>query len=220
MDNNKTFKAVLDADEWMRGTGLPYWTVAALREMKVGDGLTILDFKGPGLSANHEGSVGVSVERKRGCWEFSALWLSEIGRNSRRRGHIFVPGARFKLLSGRKIEAMSSVDLDGMRLVRLILRRSSTLTRWAEESGDRLAAGALNPSHFPTRSKPDAAPERMAEAWLSQLAGSREQASSKAEESRHDRPKHQANACSQEQWAPSGTGSTPRWPQARSNPNE
>ena len=163
-------KIIIDADKWMRGTGLPYWTVAALREMKVGDGLTILDFTGPGFSPDHQGSVGVSVERRRGCWEFSALWLSEIGRNARRRGHIFVPGAKFKLLPGRKIEVMSNLDQDGMRLVRLILCRSSKLAKWARESGDRLAAGALSPSHFPTRSKLDAAPERMAEAWLSQIA--------------------------------------------------
>lgn len=166
MDSTITF----DADKWMRGTGLPYWTVAAFREMKMGDVLTLLDFTGPGLYPGHQGSVGVSVERKRGYWEFSALWLSEIGRNARRRGHILVPSAKFKLRPGRKIEVLSNLDLDGMRLVRLILRRSSKLAKWAKKSGESFAAGALEPSNFPMRPMFGSSPETMAEAWLTQIA--------------------------------------------------
>ena len=166
----ETSKMIINADKWMRGTGLPYWTVAALRNMKVGDELIFLSFTGPGYSPKVQGSVEVSVERLRGCWNFSALWLSLIGRNAKRRGFILVPGTKFKLLPGRKFAIASKQDEHGMLLVRRMLRRSYKLAQWAKASGEHSAARALYPSNFPTRSMHGAAPERMAEAWLSQLS--------------------------------------------------
>lgn len=170
MNNASGARVVIEMDKWMRGTGLPYWTVAAIREMKVGDSFIILDYTGPGLSPEHQGRVSVAIDREHGAWVFSALWLAQIGRNAHKRGHIFVSCARFKLIAHRRIEVSDGSSLRGMHLVRLILRRSFALSRWARLAGEREAAAALDPSYFRSRTEKILEPEGMAEEWLAQIS--------------------------------------------------
>ncbi len=156
---------IVDADRWLRGTGLPYWTVAQLREMKVGDVLTLVDFKGPGITRGSLGSVRIAVERKHGFWSFDAIWLLYIGRNAYRRGTIWAPDVRFKLKPGRLLEFIG--DADASDSIRLMLRWCRHLAKWAKRAGDGNAYAAILPLSilWPERSNR----EFDAVEWLSQM---------------------------------------------------
>lgn len=156
---------LIDADRWLRGTGLPYWTVAKLREMKVGEVLSLVDFEGPGITGALTGSARVVVERKRGYWSFSALWLLYVGRNAFRRGTLWAPDVHFRVKPGRTLEFIGNDD--GSDYILQVLRRCRHLAKWAKDAGDRKAYVAMLP--FPVHPSERASRDKDAVEWLFQM---------------------------------------------------
>jgi hypothetical protein len=176
MRNNTPSSApvCLDVDPFLRRTGLPYWTWAKLRQMRVGQEFELVNFVAPGILPEVEGAVAVTVERQRGgVFRLDAVWTAHLGKNAQRRGHLLV-WAHFKMLPGRKLELLpdkSATRPDShlwcLRLIRVVLRRAALLARWAKRDGDRDAFGALYPGFFGTRYGPEDGALR----WLEKLRG-------------------------------------------------
>ena len=170
---------VIDADPWLRSCRLPYCTLARFRAMRVGDVYLLVDFDGPGIVPAVGGRGAVHLERERGAYVLGAVWTLHLGRNARRRGHLWVPAMRFRILSGRRLELLEDkgpgAPLDGLRLASVVLRRAALLSRWARASGEQSAGGswdrpstALSPQFFHRRAGTEIA---AAAVWLERLRG-------------------------------------------------
>ncbi|MBU9200039.1 hypothetical protein KTD31_01305 [Burkholderia multivorans] len=164
----------LDFDHFRRLTGLPYWTWAKLRELRVGQQLQLVDFAAPGIVPKVEGVAAVTVERRRGgTFRMDAMWTAHLGKNAQRRGHLWV-WVEFKMQPGRKMELLpdKSATRDDshlwcLRLIQVVLRRAALLSRWAKRDGDSEAFGALYPGVFMSRYDT----EYGALPWLEKLRG-------------------------------------------------
>ena len=174
-----TRSVILDADPWLRSCRLPYFALAKFRAMRVGDAYLLVDFAGPGITPAVEGRGAVHLERERGAYVLSAVWTLHLGRNACRRGHLWVPATRFRILSGRRLELLGDkgpgAPLEGLRLSAVVLRRSAQLSRWARASGEQGAGGswtppfaALSPQFFHRRAGTEIA---AAAVWLERLRG-------------------------------------------------
>ena len=150
---------VIDADRWLRSCRLPYYALAQFRKMRVGDMYLLADFNGPGIVPECEGVAAVHLERERGAFVLSAVWTLHLGRNAKRRGHLWVPATRFRIIAGRRLELfddeLPGAPIDGLRLSARVLRRSALLARWAKasvEGGHRGAPfAAMHPAFFHCR---------------------------------------------------------------------
>lgn len=162
---------LVDANLWLRRFRLPYWTLASLRKMPIGDVLLLTEFQAPGL-VQGTGLAGVSVTRYRGYFQLEVVWTAHLGKNARRREHVWW-SMEFKLRPGRQLELLQQAWIDGdfrmagMRQAEVVLRRARLLSRWAARAGEPRAAAALEPSHFHTRK----GPETDALRWLESLRG-------------------------------------------------
>lgn len=146
---------IVDADPWLRRFRLPYWALARLRAMRVGDTLLLTEFEAPGL-ADGTGVAGVCVTRLRGSFQMESVWTAHLGKNALRRGHLWW-SVSFKVLAGRRLALLQpepwegDFRLAGLRQAAVVLRRSRMLARWAAAAGDSRAAAALEPLNFMTR---------------------------------------------------------------------
>ena len=165
---------ILDVDPLLRRWGLPYWTWARLRKMRVGDTMVLADFDAPDL-CGVQGNAGVTVSRERGGrFRIEGGWLAHLGKNAMRRGHMLT-WVDFKMCNGRQLELLQprsfSDGEDGRRraleMVTVIMRRAVLLSRWAKRDGDRDAYMALAPDYCMCGSgQPDGAL-----AWLEKMRG-------------------------------------------------
>jgi len=165
---------VLDADPLLRRFGLPYWALARMREMRVGDQLLLVNFDAPDVVTRGHGHVAVTLTRERGgLFHIEAGWLAHLGRNAQRRGHLW-SWAYFKILPHRKLELVQKGGAAGqdtrrraLQLVEVVMRRACALSRWAKRDGDRQAYAAMSPDFFMSR----CATEVCALPWLEKLRG-------------------------------------------------
>jgi hypothetical protein len=164
---------VLDVDPLLRRWGLPYWTWARMRRMRVGDILVLADFDAPNI-CGILGNVGVTLTRERGgLFRLEAGWVAHLGKNAQRRGHLLT-WVDFKMCNGRQLElhqpkfiGQGDGRLRALELVTVVMRRAVLLARWAKRDGDRAAYTALSPDHCMNGSgQPDGAL-----AWLEKLRG-------------------------------------------------
>ncbi|KWN79237.1 hypothetical protein WM24_27335 [Burkholderia ubonensis] len=138
-------RVVVDGDRWLRRLGMPYFTLAILREMRVGDEVILLDYDGPSILPGGEppGRVGASIEKVRGGnWYFSALWMLHVG-HATRRPHIFTFGT-FRVETGRRL-SWEGKDTGAMRSFERVVRLSVRLARMARFAGDRTSARRMEP---------------------------------------------------------------------------
>lgn len=150
-DQTTSSSVIVDADPWLRRARLPYWGLAQIRQLKVGEGIDLVHYQAP-LFSGREGVVSVSIERERGKYRMHVVWLSSIEKNrAKPRGHIWWEFA-FKLLPGRKFELIPERDSAipeslkrGLDVAALVLRRSDVLAEAAKRDGDKAAARALRP---------------------------------------------------------------------------
>ncbi|KVP96626.1 hypothetical protein WJ97_12135 [Burkholderia ubonensis] len=165
---------ILDVDPFLRRCGLPCWTWAQIRRLRVGQQLQLVNFLAPGLCATLDGGATVTIERMRGgIYRLEAAWLAHLGKNAKRRGHLWV-WVDFKMLTGRRLELIpskSATRADShtwcLRLIEVVLRRAGLLALWAKREGDSDAFGALMPCLYRHRHGQDDG----AMAWLEKRRG-------------------------------------------------
>lgn len=100
----------------------------------------------------------MTIERRRGgVFRLEAAWIAHLGKNARRRGHLWVH-VDFKMLPGRKLELIPYKSESGddyhfhaLRLIEVVMRRAVLLAAWAKRSGDLEACRAIAPSGFMSR---------------------------------------------------------------------
>lgn len=148
-------KMVIDGDKLLRDLRLPYYTIAMLRDMKVGECYELFDFYGPALPELGDAgpaNAGARIERVKGGFLFSALWMLHIGK-AKRRGHMYAPGVKLKLLPGRKLEIVSErfedgeqVAFAGLRLFVRICRLAHRLASMAKAAGAKEDVRLLRPA--------------------------------------------------------------------------
>ncbi|GIK74532.1 MAG: hypothetical protein BroJett021_35200 [Chloroflexota bacterium] len=132
---------VFDGHEWMERLRLPYWTIAKMREMRVGDELPIFEFSGPPMSEKIASTkVACHVQRAKGSWRLEVLWMAHVGKASK-RGHIW-SWVDFRLGAGSAITLLSEPNKDKSHVlsaefqVRRICRLVDRLRRMADHAGD------------------------------------------------------------------------------------
>mgnify|MGYP003597351062 CR=1 FL=1 len=116
---------IIDGDKLLRDLRLPYYTIAMLRDMKHGDSYELFDVYGPAMHPGTDAdpaNAGARIEKVKGGYVLSALWMLHIGK-AQKRGHMWSPGVKLKLLPGRKFELIpekrangEQVALAGLRL--------------------------------------------------------------------------------------------------------
>jgi len=138
---------VIDGHDWMRMLRFPYFTVAKIREMKVGDELSMFEFVGPSGfkegSDAHPGHVGARIQRLHGKqWKLEVFWMAHVGKVFK-RGHIW-SWVTFRLGAGSVIcITPESADhdlnylIDAEKMVRRVCRLVHRLSKMAEKAGDR-----------------------------------------------------------------------------------
>ena len=145
--------APLDGDKLLRDLRLPYFTIAMLREMKVGDYFTLFDvgmFVDMGDKEDCP-TASAQIERVKGGYSLSALWMLHVGK-VKRRGHMFVPGVTLKLMAGRQFEirakdqSEAEVSIAGLRLFIRIVRLAHRLSRMAAAAEEKGCERKLRPS--------------------------------------------------------------------------
>jgi hypothetical protein len=164
---------IIDVDPLLRRWGLPFWTWARLRQLRVGETLTLAAFEAPCFGAVN-GSVGVTVSRERGgIFRVEAGWVAHLGKNAQRRGHLLT-WVDFKMCAGRQLELIQPRFLgDGdcrrraLHMVTVVMRRAVLLAHWAKRDGDRSAYTSMSPDHCMTGSGSDDG----ALSWLEKLRG-------------------------------------------------
>ncbi len=117
----------------MQHLRLPFWYVAKLRELRVGEQLWIGLFGGPELVGKPDGECQAYFEREHGCYAWHAVWTINIGPN-RRRPHVLTFG-KFRLLPENKIELLSSQDKVAERTFRVVCRYCNFFLRHRNKYG-------------------------------------------------------------------------------------
>ncbi|WP_037586985.1 hypothetical protein [Stenoxybacter acetivorans] len=134
---------LIDGDKLLRDLRLPYFTIAQLREMKVGDCYELFDVYEPGLwqgDMSASANAFAAIERVYGSCRLSGLWLLNIG-NAKRRGYLYVDEIRIKLLPNRTFELLpyrqggEQAALNGLRLFVRICRLAHRLAVMARNAG-------------------------------------------------------------------------------------
>ncbi|MBN3780472.1 hypothetical protein G3O06_23445 [Burkholderia sp. Ac-20345] len=146
-------RITVDADPWLRRLGLPYYTLAILRDMRIDDEVVLFDYDGPCIvpGGDTPGRVAALVERVKGQWRYEALWMIGVGKCNMRRGTIWTFGT-FKVEKGRRL-SWPEKDMAAMRLFERVVRLSNRLARMARASGDKSSSKALTP--YPYRNYGD-----------------------------------------------------------------
>lgn len=154
---------VFDGHDWAGRLRLPYWTIAKLREMRVGDELPIFEFFGPPMLENLGPSrVSCCVQREKGLWRLDVLWMAHIGK-ARKRGHIW-SWVNFHLGAGSMVTLLSEEGQDASELlraefqVRRVCRLVGRLQRMADRAGDRRSMVSMMPSPGHWRRESDVVP--------------------------------------------------------------
>lgn len=145
--------APLDGDKLLRDLRLPYFTIAMLREMKVGDYFELFDVSRCVDMDDKEDypTASARIERVKGGYSLSALWMLHVGK-VKKRGHMFVPGVTLKLMPGRRFEIRTrdqneaDVSIAGLRLFIRIVRLTHRLSRMAAAVGEKGCERKLRPS--------------------------------------------------------------------------
>jgi hypothetical protein len=140
---------IVDGDQLLRDLRLPYYTIAILRNMKVGDRFELFDVCGPSMfEGGDPSSASAGIERVKGGHNLSALWMLHIG-NARRRGHLWASGVKLKLLAGRRFEILTESDAGEAKATLqsfvCICRLAHRLAAMATAAGDLKAAWLLRP---------------------------------------------------------------------------
>lgn len=146
---------IIDGDKLLRDLRLPYYTIAMLRDMRVGDSYELFDVYGPSMLSGTDvdpANAGARIEKVKGAYVLSALWMLHVGK-AHKRGHMWSPGAKLKLLPGRKFELIpekradgEQVALAGLRLFIRICRLGHRLAAMAKASGAKEDARKLRPT--------------------------------------------------------------------------
>lgn len=146
---------IIDGDKLLRDLRLPYYTIAMLRDMRVGDSYELFDVYGPSMLPGTDvdpANAGARIEKVKGGYALSALWMLHIGK-AKKRGHMWVPAVKLKLLPGRKFELVpdkredgEQVALAGLRLFIRICRLGHRLAAMAKASGAKDDARKLQPT--------------------------------------------------------------------------
>jgi hypothetical protein len=143
---------VIDGDKLLRDLRLPYFTIAMLRGMKLGASYELFDVYGPSLGCSEPASAGACIEKIKGGYMLSALWMLNVGK-AKRRGHLWSPSVVLKLLPNRKfavsdvfVSARRPISLDGLKLFVRIVRLGHRLADMATAAGDKEAARKLRPT--------------------------------------------------------------------------
>ena len=136
----KRFEMVIDGDKLLRDLRLPYYTIAMLRDMKLGDCYELFDVYGPSMFKGGDtdpANAGARIEKVKGGYVLSGLWMLHIGK-AQKRGHMWSPGVKLKLLPARKFELIPEKRADGEQVALAGLRLLIRICRL----GHRLAAMA------------------------------------------------------------------------------
>jgi hypothetical protein len=144
----------IDGDRLLRDLRLPYFTMAKLREMKVGEVYELFDVYGPPMFP--EGSeatcAGASIERIKGGLCFNALWMLNVGRKGRKRPIMFVPSVVLKQVQKRNFELQVDKEAHhshhGLRLFVRIVRLAHRLADMAKAAGELDCERKLRPTVF------------------------------------------------------------------------
>lgn len=134
----------IDADKILNDLRLPYYTIAMLRDMKLGDDYQLFDVYGPSIAGADPANASASIEKIKGGYSLSAMWMLNIG-NARRRGHMWVPTVTINLLPGRKFK-IKQANLNALRLFIRICRLAHRLAKMADSAKAYDDARKLRPS--------------------------------------------------------------------------
>ncbi|TAG49758.1 MAG: hypothetical protein EAZ30_02680 [Betaproteobacteria bacterium] len=138
----------LDGSRLLRDLRLPYYSIAIMREMRLGDERTLFDVytSRPMYDEvpDEHGSASAQIERVRGGFYLSALWMLPIG-NHRSRGTLFCTGFAIRLLPNRRF-ALEHKDVDNLRLFVRIVRLAARVSSMAKAAGESQCARLLRPS--------------------------------------------------------------------------
>jgi hypothetical protein len=135
---------MIDADWLLRKLRLPYYTVAKLRQMKLGEQLVLFNVLGPPMMNDAVPSQARAVlTRVRGGINFGAVWNLHIGKASK-RGHMYCLGTVFKLHPLRQISIVT--EGDSFKLFIKIFRLMHRLSAMAQAKGFNKDAVWLKPS--------------------------------------------------------------------------
>jgi hypothetical protein len=141
---------VVDGHKWMAMLRFPHFTVAALRDMRVGDELSMFEFLGPAMGGSGEPAVALAtISRARGKYQLEVAWMLHVGKVAR-RGHIWY-WVNFALEKNSVIRFIPPVKavcknvgpvaetLLAERACRHVCRLAYRLSQMAEKAGDRNA---------------------------------------------------------------------------------
>lgn len=163
---------LIPADPLLAAAGLPYYALAKIRNLRVGEGYTLVNFAAPGFCGTTANVSATIVRERRGIYRLEAGWMAHLGKNAQRRGHLW-SWAFLRLKPGRQFELVQAdgpgpdVRRVSLRMVEKVLRRAVLLADWAKRSGDTAAFRAISPAFFYSRCEEDV----MGLHWLERLRG-------------------------------------------------
>lgn len=132
---------VADGHEWMQALRFPYFTIAKIREMKIGEELSMFAFDGPSRLKDDFSRAEATIKRLRGKWQIEVFWMLHIGKRQR-RGDIW-SWCYFKLEPSSVIRILpeSSENVNHLilceKITRRVCRLAHRLSKMAEKAGDR-----------------------------------------------------------------------------------
>lgn len=142
---------LIDGHAWMKMLRVAYYTVAKIREMRIGDEISLFDFLGPPPTR-----ARATITKHRGYCRLSVLWLLNVGKASR-RGHIWY-WVDFKLERHCLVRMIPNQDKpegtiaeirEAEYTVRRVCRLVHRLGRMAKQADDRPSWVAMMPMTCP-----------------------------------------------------------------------
>lgn len=145
---------LINGHDWMKTLGLPLWTIAKMRDMRIGEELALFGFTGPAMSPKTGPTMAhATVIRHRGGYRLEVFWMLHVG-NAKRRGHIW-SWIDFVLEKGSTIrfvperpgtpETTVAAIRASEKSVRLVCRLVARLREMAKKAGNRTSAFAMRP---------------------------------------------------------------------------
>jgi hypothetical protein len=122
--------------------------------MRVGDSYELFDIYGPplGIRDDEPSNAGARIERIKGGFLLSALWMLHVGK-AKKRGHMLCLDSKLILLPKRQFAVCNAipnskmpVNMSGLRLFVRVVRLAHRLSDMAKAAGAKDDARMLRPS--------------------------------------------------------------------------